>query len=487
MFSSRPLLVGSPLTGAGVGAPQIVQALLTQGNMANQSTAGNSYVFTLPHPVGSGNCLLVKSAWNSPGATGVTLSSLVDSINGTWAAPQKTCAGANNTTDIFIRPNCGSGKTTFTVTYSANMQGPMFSVFEISGIATTSPMNGSSFAADQTRGRGGTPLQCGSFTPADAGSIVFAFFDCSTGNFANGNASSFTPSSGFNAIHTDNGWTGIGNAGLSKAASWQLQSTATAVNPGMTPTGNTTDPYNCVAVSLKPQAGAGTPRPSGIKIYKMTMFFNAPQITTWNMQWPTIGNLRVLMTASRGTSLGFDSVTDSEGNSWNFAPSDNTPPNDTTAQIWYWPNAAANSNLTVTGHRSSSPSFQEHAMLFDIVGAAISPFGANAFTTTATTGNVNQPNFTSGLQQAGSLVLCYGPIGLGPCISLDAPTNGFFDTVTYTGGTQSEQDANTYASGDGWGHFQTTSAQASGSSVSMTWTTFSGNDIIAHAAEFKHA
>lgn len=480
-FWTGPVGVVLPKSTQASPGPQFVQGNFTQGDQAAvANNPGNAYEFGLTEPLGAGNILILKVPYDTTG--GVSVSSISDTVNGSWSTTAAaTCVGANKTTKVYLFPNSASGAApTFTVNFSGNVQGPEFSIQEWSGIATSNPANGSSNAPDQTFG-GSTPIQCGSFTPTvnndnNGGNVILSFFDCSTGNTAAGNVTTFTPSSGFTLNSADIGWTS-GTSGLSKASAYQIQATQAAVNPGMTPTGDTADTFNCVALALKGSLGAGTPPSTQMRISKFSFEFTNAQPASWVLQMPCVGNLRVIVAIGVNSS-----VTDSEGNTWTFVQADNSNPLlSAVASIWYMSNTSANPNLKVTCHGGTGTN--GHCALYDISNAPTSNnVGANTWNasgiSTATGTSAHAPDITP--TKANSIVIIGAPDGLGPVLAITSPTGAVSDMVQFTG----NGDSDTYSSGDAFAHFRVTAGLV-GVSQNVTWTVApNASDVFPHAVEF---
>ncbi len=458
---------------------QLVQAIYAQGNNANiSSSPGNTYKFTLPEPVGTGNCLVLLQTFTNS----VTVSAISDNINGSWSTTAaQACAGANNNTNFYLKAGVSAGVTTVTVVFSGTVQGQPFTLMEWSGIATSSPADGGASNPSQNY-NGTTPISTGAFTPAtnndaNGGHLILAGFYLDP-FAATSHPTDFIASSGFTLLHADIGWEA--NGGLPKAASYQVQTTNGSVNPAMTPTGDTNaaDTYNCVALALKLSPGAGTPPSSSMRIVSQTFFYETTGGAAfgWKNKCPIIGNLAVL-TTFHGQ---FTAVSDSDGNTWHYVPNDNpTPGLDNSSQIWY-ANVTPNSNLFITTTLNSGHNVPQ-VRFYDIANAASSNvLGAHGFTTTHAAGATqdHSPDITP--TTAGSRVIVVAEDGVGPVLAITNPANAVLDMVPFTGAS----DSSTYDSGNGWGHFPVTQAMV-GNVQNVTWTingtTFS---VTTNAAEF---
>lgn len=452
---------------------QLCQAFISTGNsIASVNEPGNNFVFTIPGvSLRVGDYMLLSLTYQN----GSTVTSISDSVNGAWSTTAQVTAanaGGNNTGFYRFANSAAGTKATITIAFNGTQQPVIWRLMVWSGLATSSVENGTVQAA----GVQGSALATGAFTPgnnnANGGNLIVTVFDFADGAAGSANPTSFVASSGFTLMDADIGWnTG---QGLPKAAAYQVQSTSASINPGMTSTGDATNHYNCIAIALKLAPG-GTDPPSS-RVAKFIEQFNSSQsAATWVLQFPTIGNLRVLETTQPQNSVNYTSVTDSEGNTWiNETQSADTP------QLFYWPNAAANPNLTVTVNQTGAGGGQVHAALIDVVGAKTSPLGAIAFKDSTTANNLtsvqHQPDITP--SDTNSVIFYMLADGLGPVTALTSPTAALFLSVEYTGVT----DSNNYSSGDGWGILYNSSLSAQ----NVTWsiTSQANNSVASLAVEF---
>ncbi len=429
----------------------LVQGIFTCGDpIGVDGTSGNNYVLN-ERRVNAGNCLVLVMSYVAT----ATISTISDTINGSWSTtPAVTVTGANSKTAIFLFPNSGSGKAKLTIVFTGTQNpNPIFVWEEWAGIATSSPANGTSSAASQVFG-GTTPIGCGSFTPgnndANGGNLILSYFQFDGGASANVPTLSFSPSSGFTLKNGQNGWQ---NQGTPHASAYQVQATSAAVNPGMSPTNDTTDAFNCVAVALKLSPGAGTVPGAGVRLVGFHPMFIALEIATWPVQFPTVGTFRMLITTNVFNLEPPVSVTDSEGNTWTSLFT-NAQMQAGALPVFYFKNASPNPNLTVTLHETSPQSQQAHFTLYDIAGAHLtSPIGAvvhvdGTVITSSQTSIQHQPDFTPSANN--SLCIYLLSDGNGPVTALTSPsgTDVLSDILSFTGFI----DGTAYSSGDGWAH-----------------------------------
>lgn len=387
-----------------------------------------TWSFTPPNPIGSGNCLVISATYPTP-ASNPTLS---DTSGNSWpGTPNKIGNGGANDTAVWVVPNAASGVTTFKLNFGTNgLQQPVWFKFqEWSGIATTSPVNASSATGNVTAPN----LACGSLTSTST-SVILSFFDDAFGNDVG--ASSWTPSTGFNLLEGKTIVNQTTQQGQPSASAYLIQSSAGSVNPGMTANGgDTTTNYNCVAVALTISSGAGTPPGSGIRIVKSIkdVSGDASSKTTINLNFPTMGNLRVLM-CSAGDGV-ITAVNDSEGNTWTHDTASGDP------HCFHFENAAANPNLTLTLTLVTTTNNLD-VWLVDIANAATS----SVVGTTGASGLVGTTNGQTSVSgcpggfiptSASSLILACLSNGNGPTLGVTSPSgvvfnNVGFDTANFT-------------------------------------------------------
>jgi hypothetical protein len=246
---------------------------------------------------------------------------------------------------------------------------------------------------------------------------------------ADGNPTSWVPGTGFTLLDADIAWNT--NQGFPHASQYFIQAATAPINPGITASG-TTNGFNAVAVALR-AASTGVAAPSGIHINKIIhRTTNAPP-STWTLQFPTSGNLRVLATANGSNLTNITAINDSDGGVWTKIELGGDEP-----QIWYSANTTANPNLSVT-LRISGASPTITVLFYDIAGASATPLDVVAGVPSIDVSNQstvnNMPSITP--TTTNGVVIAVMGLGQGPGLGLGsgAPTNAVFDLVTYTGET----------------------------------------------------
>lgn len=426
-----------------VTAPTLVQHRASTSNPVGLGAeTGNNFAFTVQTPVGAGNCLVL--AITDP--SGKTVTSITDSVNGTWPAATVTATNSGGfTAAIFVLPNAGAGATTITVNFNASCTQFQYTVSEFCNVALTSPVNNHSSNAAVSAPN----LSCGSFTPTVDGSLVYAYYGLAANPSAN--PTSFVPTNSFSLLHGDIGWKG-GN-GVPTASAYIVQSTATAVNPGITATADSGNIYNGIAISLTP-ASAGTAPLSTVNIVRLSDFTGSSITTTWKLQIPSSGNMRLLTTSFDQDLWDVTSVVDSEGITWtNYIPTNNC------AMMFYRTGTSANNALTVTITINAAGEYPTPSIrYFDIANSAgidVLAFQASVSVGSGVTTLAHQPDITPTV--SGDLVIATLSIFTGPGLSVTSPSGAIWDMVNYTGKDSNELMNNS----DGGAHLYnaTTSAE----------------------------
>lgn len=429
---------------------------------------GNNYKFTLPSPVLLGNSIIVGMSYPHGNTPTVT-----DNNGNTWPGSPSVTADAGvggMVAAIFVLPNANAGITTITVSFGGAIQPFHYTASEFCGIATASPVNGTTGTASVA----GSSLAAGSFTPGanTGGNLIWSYYAISSTG-ATGNPTSWVPGTNFTLLDGD--ISGDNNQEFPHASQYFIQTTPASINPSITATGDTEN-YNCVAVALKVDNKGTTP--SGLRISKFLRFVNFTG-SSWKVQAPTVGNLRVIT----NTGGAISTITDSGSGSWS------TVDNGSTLSIAaYSVNRAADPSQTITISIPAARQNQINTLgFFDISGASTSPFDVSAQVTPAVSLNGasvfnNAPDITpaGGINE---IVIAFGQLGLGPGLGFasGAPTNAINDMIEYTGKT----DSSTFDQGDNCGHLFTSSSSAETWNWSITNQASNSGDAIAIA--FKSA
>lgn len=453
--------------------PQLVQMIASSCNLAVQlagsenQPAGNNFKYTLPNSTQSGNALLVAGSWPSS----VAAPTISDNINGTWPAAAIVITGASGAQSVgfYLRTNIAPGVTTIEATFSGAVKPFQWDIFEWANITGS---NGSVGATYQP----GPNLACGPFTPGNnnvnGGNLIVSYFSNWEYTTSAAGPNPWVPS-GATLLEADR--TGVINgpvgSGFNHAAQYQLQTTATAINPAMTATGDTTYHYNCIAIALTVgETGAGPP--AGISIAKIIHQSivssggpgqNNNPATSAELQIPWTGDLRFGYYSL--TTPAFGGITDSGGYTWTneAAASGN-------AFFGYAQNTAADANATLT-FNSSGGFVPGTFRFYDIMNAA-TPIAFDNFAVEAGPSNLTGITVITDcptITPITSTGLAIAAIGLdnGPGLTVTSPSGAIFDYISYTG----EIDFENYDNADCGAHYYFNS----NAGIDFSWTITSTN------------
>ena len=224
LFSVLLLLCANPAWGAGAFA-QVANATVTATTCAvtlNGTTAGNALVFV-------------------DNINSVTLTDGTPSGGGTWTLGRgPDPVGTNQRSYSWVAPNIAGGNVTTTVTHSGSVFARCF-LAEISGIATSSPIDGSGAANVST-------------SPMDSGPLTTTATDFIVGYGGNMIANdTFTAGTGF-TIPTNGQAKGGGSANFIEG-----KAGVAADSPHATATDSNTGPGNLMAGIALKESGGGPP------------------------------------------------------------------------------------------------------------------------------------------------------------------------------------------------------------------------------------
>lgn len=355
---------------------------------------------------------------------GSTVSSISDNLSDTYTLGVSVDSGSGGwVTAMYYLANAPAGITQISVTYSASVADWHGAVAEYSGVATTSPVDGT--CSNQS-----TTIACSSaITTTGANDLIIAT-TIGLGSTIHTNAlSTITPGGSFvfDAADTQ----------CSDADEEYVQASAGSITPSFSVTGSS-ESFNIVAMAFK-AAFTGT-NPTGMYILHEQHLQTSNTSATQTSYFVSSGNLEVV-----SNELGPIENTISIGNC--------TPSNTWSSQSsgTYWPvfyyltsNATFSTSLhcTVT---QGSPGAYAILVAYDIVGAAPSPFdtlGSPGQGSGATVTNTITPNSSPGIAFAAE------GTGTGPGTGLNG-TGFVWDNTPYTG----ETDGGQLNNGDGWAHY----------------------------------
>jgi hypothetical protein len=254
-----------------------------------------------------------------------------------------------------------------------------------------------------------------------------------------------------------------------------IQPASGAINPIFTASGGT-DTFNTLAVALKAAAFGTAPDPTAMRI--ASTYHTRVNAGTSALNFPTVGNLFVVVTAYDETQETLNSVSDSKGNAWTVVKGNVKP------QMAYARNASPGSNLTLSLNVTEHGSGNLQLLIYDVVNADANPYVQGAYASgTAAANNAavaDAPDLVP--QFAGGVVFTSLNLYTGPPSSMPGPAGATFDSVYYTGAT----DLTPQDSGDGYGHIY----PASTVPLNFIWQLSNGQHLTGWSAgawEFKKA
>lgn len=433
------LLVLSLPTWAAV--PTLIQNMSGSFLVAAQSSSKANYItVSNPDPGIAGNTLIMFVLHESFGIT----STVTDATGGnTWT---KACtvsdSGNHLDMDVWVAFNIVAGTRRVTATFSSQADDVAPRLLEFNNVTAVDGCGGQTGS--------GTTVTSGSITPTVTGDLVLQNV------FRSGTilATSYTPGSQTNIT-----WQ-LADADLRESGStqWGVYNSTTGLNTSMSMAGSTS--WISSSLFLKSGTSGGTPA-AGIRV-RSTQHNNIFPTAeggpsgTFNLQFPSSGNLLVATFSSGGNSI--TSITDSNSNTWVSAGL--TPHNDTLCQIWYAAGATSSNNLVVTVSKDAYNT-ADTIVFYDVSGATASPFD-NAVQATgnqASTGNFNTNSITP--TTTGGLIIAIMGVALNT-ISDTTTANALFDSQFYDNntGTFSQLDEN-----NGWAHYYNSTT----STVTFGW------------------
>jgi hypothetical protein len=397
------------------GVPTLVQHVAT----GMDRYPINTLTVRLPNLARAGNCLILGVQFNSTGS----VASVTDNMGNNWiAGPTTTNVGFTKRMNMYYVLNAVAGTQTITVHFSGLTTTPGFPqavVSEFYNVATSNAFDGSSASS--------TSRTAGPITTTGPGDLIYEWGASLSSSNINGgayNGTSITAGAGFTLLSAD--------LQVGSSDQYQIQPTAGTITPTFSASGSAT--WGSVAIALK-SATAGTAPPPGIRIIHLQHTL-LQSVRAQNravpivMQFPSSGNLLVgLFNGAGPIATG---LTDALGNTWSLPASATTRGGGlvTSAQIVYVANAATAPTLSgITVALSEVGTGDDMFNLYDITGAAISPFDLG--TTNLGNQTSNGP-LTTGIitpRTSNGIVLHINSIDFHTEASMSSPAGGTFDTI----------------------------------------------------------
>jgi hypothetical protein len=335
--------------------------IFAENHVSASSTLGygvSRYDFPLPNATMSGNCVVVGFQYS---ARDGNITATVSDDRGNTYSPLISNNDGTQIVNLSYALNVLPGTQKISITFSGGAPSYVSALAtEFYNIATSNALDGFSGNAGT-----GTSVTASSFTPSTSGDLIYQYaVQDSTSNPMNSWSQGGSP------------WTLLSSDVLNgSAAQYQVQASAAPINPtlGMAPSQN----FNSVAIALK-AADAGSAPPSGIRVVRVQHHSVSDANSTTQLQFPCTGNLIVVAWIG---APGHDitEVTDgnlnayeSQGSAYGYHLSGDS-------QIYFAANAVTNTTMTgptITANNTDSSG--STAVLFDVRGAAASPYDLTA-------------------------------------------------------------------------------------------------------------
>jgi|SRR5580704_1596034 hypothetical protein len=408
------------------------------GSMGTGTLASNLLTLRMTYPHGS------------------TISSISDNKSSTYTLGiSADSTGSGWETVLYYVSGAAAGITQITVNFSQNVADWHGAVEEYSGVATSSPGDGTCSSTTTTPPN----VQCSAAIVTGAsGDLIVAstmLVGGLGGNLCGNTSTSIAPGGSF-VLEAADPYCG-------DAEEESVQSAAGSITPSFSIAGNS-DAFNIVAMAFKPSAGAGT-NPTGMYIlHQETVQINESTSSEPNY-FVSSGNLLVASVDDGNMNAGGNVVTIdtcTPSNTW----TKRSPNGADAPQMFFIASPSASTNMHCIVH-SGMPSDTTLLVAYDVVGAASSPEDVDSpyFSTSGTT--IAGPNLTPTAQPG--IAFAVENTGLGPSSGVKAGFN--YDNTPYTG----ETDSGRLNNGDGWQHvFYTSTAP-----LAFSWTQVNSSSAMA--------
>lgn len=434
---------------AEAATPSIVQwASGPNSGNTNRTVANPTYTLQFPEPTQSGNLLIVVGKWDNGASPTPSVS---DDKSNTWNVGCSHVDVNSNTTKLWYALNSVSGtrKVTLTMTSSSSSLDVSMHLVEATNIASASAIDGC-LGNDAT----GTSITSGSVTPTVSNDLVVNFI-------LNAQSSAHTTvTSGTNSNIT---WAMLANDDNdSIGIQWGIYSSTSAMNPAATTASSHT--WTSMSAFFKNASqGSGSSqslRVLGMQHQQMPASHANPFTTHFGFQ----GNLVVVQYHGGGDTIS--SISSTTPTATGTCGTAKVQSGDAD-QYCYFANLTPGASPMALSITMSATTNNGTFMLYDITGAATSPFDVDSGGTAGTLSTMGPltvcsscltPTTTSGIVIASE--------GHAFCTStaISAPTGGLFDSAVYLGNSLDGPEP--VDQNNGWLHYYNTNTNA----VSETFT-----------------
>jgi hypothetical protein len=257
---------------------------------------------------------------------------------------------------IYVALNVAAGTQNLTVTFDTQLYGVQFCATECYDVVAASAVDRVSSATTA----GTNTIASGTLTTTAPGDLIYQYgFDTDNTLLTSTGMTGMTSGSGFTFLSAD--------VMLGTFAQYQVQSSAGAITPAITVAG-ITNAFNTVAIALKSGAQGSAP-PPGIRIFAVhhVNYYHSGAIMI-----PSRGNLLYVSTAFGTGNVNITSISSNPSNTWIELPK--TGEANGAPQCFYAPNATTSPSLSLTMVGPTGISSQVSYVIYDIIGAATSPF-----------------------------------------------------------------------------------------------------------------
>jgi Glycosyl hydrolases family 16 len=420
--------------------PTLIQHA-SSGSNSNASDAGvgtgnpgNPFYFNLPNPSLTGNTLILEATGRVIGNPSITDNFTGTGTPNTWTFVTSTNDG-NAQTSVFICIGATAGTQRLVITFSGNIYNAHFCCSEFDNITSVVGSNSVHNTVAAT-------IAAGALTGGIQGDLVWMCgYDTQNANGLSSNITSIASGPGMALLSVDQ-FTG-------DFCQYGIQPTATNLAPTATISSSTIDAFNAVAIVLR--AGtAGTGVPAGIRVMRVQAVTAERAIA---IQFPSSGNLIYAQ-----TGFGNNIAPLSFPSGWSTKLSVGG------GQSSYLSNAGSSPNFSVLIGGTTTGIGNCTLFLYDIAGAATSPFDVNSNGLTTITGG--QTNMVFGQispTTPNGLCLITAPVFSGV---VTAPSNAPQCMVDSTWYGNEAYDPDLMSNADGYAHIYNASAGV----VNFTWT-----------------
>ena len=425
--------------GSGVGGPQ---------------SSTPDYLCPLPEPAQSGNALLLGFFSDDTNTPTWTVS---DDKSNIWNLAQSSTDSSGNIFNVYYALNVAAGTHMVRVHASAQTAGYLaISMSEYYNVATSSALDASNCHAGATS----TLITAGSITPGTSGDLLWQF----AANAAASSVSSFTGGSQSNISWSLNG-TDMHDGNATQAG---IYSSTNAINP--TFTSGTSESWDSCVMALKAASAGNAPTASFRIVHMLHAQMSSSDSSPYDAEMPASGNLVVVSFISGSNTIS--EISSSPSNTWSSTGSAVTYGSQVDSQIYYAANATTSNPMTFSIGLSGA-STGATFMMYDIIGAAASPFDVDSGGQSN-----NQPNIVSTLTTCNGCLtpsaaneLIIGNFGQAWCTAtnINAPSGALFDTATYNGNSVNGPEP--VDQNNGWFHYYDSGT----SPLSVTWAETCGS------------